>query len=134
MFILITQLLFAATTVKGLNVVGVLDAERLQWILVRPFVLIVAGFLREQQGVALGVTLLGDESCRRLLLSLSSFGQHMMGSIWRPYTLHLQVVCDNIYPFHRASIQVCCITHTSSSGAAPGYMQLLAVLCLLGLY
>uniref|UniRef100_A0A383WMS1 Sugar phosphate transporter domain-containing protein n=1 Tax=Tetradesmus obliquus TaxID=3088 RepID=A0A383WMS1_TETOB len=44
-FILITQLLFAATTVKGLNVAGVLDAERLQCSLVRPFVLIVAGFL-----------------------------------------------------------------------------------------
>ncbi|WIA34583.1 hypothetical protein OEZ86_012903 [Tetradesmus obliquus] len=44
-FILITQLLFAATTVKGLNVFGVLEAEKLQWSLVRPFLLIVAGFL-----------------------------------------------------------------------------------------
>jgi hypothetical protein len=50
-FILVSQLLFAAGTVKGLNVFGVLEAEKLQWSLVRPFLLIVAGFLGEQQGM-----------------------------------------------------------------------------------
>jgi hypothetical protein len=54
-FILITQLLFAAGTVKGLNVTGVLEAEKLQWSLVRPFLLIVAGFLGEQQGMSMKV-------------------------------------------------------------------------------
>jgi GDP-mannose transporter len=44
-FILILQLAFAAVTVKGANVCGVLDAEKLRWGLVRPFLLIVAGFL-----------------------------------------------------------------------------------------
>jgi hypothetical protein len=44
-FILILQLAFAAITVKGCNVAGVLDAEKLRWGLVRPFLLIVAGFL-----------------------------------------------------------------------------------------
>lgn len=44
-FILILQLAFAAGTVKGLNVFGVLEAEKLEWRLVRPFLLIVAGFL-----------------------------------------------------------------------------------------
>jgi hypothetical protein len=51
-FILIAQLLFAAGVVKGLNVTGVLEAEKLQWSLVRPFLLIVAGFLGEQQGMS----------------------------------------------------------------------------------
>jgi hypothetical protein len=54
-FILILQLLFAAGTVKGLNVSGVLDAEKLQWSLVRPFLLIVAGFLGEQRGMTFRV-------------------------------------------------------------------------------
>lgn len=44
-FILIMQLMFAATTVKGCSTFGVLEAEKLQWSLVRPFLLIVAGFL-----------------------------------------------------------------------------------------
>lgn len=44
-FILIIQLLFAAITVKGCAVCGVLEAEPLRWSLVRPFLLIVAGFL-----------------------------------------------------------------------------------------
>jgi hypothetical protein len=43
--ILVLQLLFAALCVKGLNFAGVLEAEGLQWRLVRPFLLIVAGFL-----------------------------------------------------------------------------------------
>ncbi|KAF8057271.1 SAT2 [Scenedesmus sp. PABB004] len=44
-FILVLQLLSAALTVKALNIAGVLDAEKLQWSLVRPFLLIVLGFL-----------------------------------------------------------------------------------------
>lgn len=60
-FILITQLLFAATTVKGLNVFGVLEAEKLQWSLVRPFLLIVAGFLGEQHGPLYYVRLHDDD-------------------------------------------------------------------------
>jgi hypothetical protein len=59
-FILITQLLFAAGTVKGLNVFGVLDAEKLQWSLVRPFLLIVAGFLGEQLGM------IARQACRMM--------------------------------------------------------------------
>lgn len=45
MSILFMQLAFAAITVKGCNICGVLDAEKLRWSLVRPFLLIVAGFL-----------------------------------------------------------------------------------------
>jgi hypothetical protein len=44
-FILIIQLLFAASTVQLLKLFRVLEAENLQWKLVRPFLLIVAGFL-----------------------------------------------------------------------------------------
>ncbi|KAF8063683.1 GFT1 [Scenedesmus sp. PABB004] len=44
-FILSLQLLFAAVTVKSLAAARVLEAETLQWRLVRPFLLIVLGFL-----------------------------------------------------------------------------------------
>jgi hypothetical protein len=44
-FILVLQLLFAAGSVKFLTVLGTLDAEGLQWRLVRPFLLIIVGFL-----------------------------------------------------------------------------------------
>jgi hypothetical protein len=44
-FILVLQLLFAAGSVKFLTLLGTLDAERLQWQLVRPFILIIVGFL-----------------------------------------------------------------------------------------
>jgi hypothetical protein len=44
-FILVLQLLFSAVVVKGLNFSGVLEAEGLQWNLVKPFMLIVLGFL-----------------------------------------------------------------------------------------
>lgn len=44
-FILISQLLFSAFVVKALNLFKVLEAEGLQWQLMKPFVLIVAGFL-----------------------------------------------------------------------------------------
>lgn len=44
-FILILQLAFAAGTVKGCNLFGLLEAEKLEWRLVQPFLLIVAGFL-----------------------------------------------------------------------------------------
>jgi hypothetical protein len=44
-FILVLQLLFSAVVVKGLNFAGVLEAEGLQWSLVKPFMLIVLGFL-----------------------------------------------------------------------------------------
>jgi hypothetical protein len=44
-FILVLQLLFSAVVVKGLNFAGVLEAEGLQWNLVKPFMLIVLGFL-----------------------------------------------------------------------------------------
>lgn len=44
-FILVLQLAFAALTVKGCATFGVLEAEKLRWGLVRPFLLIVAGFL-----------------------------------------------------------------------------------------
>uniref|UniRef100_A0A383V2L7 Sugar phosphate transporter domain-containing protein n=1 Tax=Tetradesmus obliquus TaxID=3088 RepID=A0A383V2L7_TETOB len=44
-FILVLQLLFSAVVVKGLNFTGVLEAEGLQWSLVKPFLLIVLGFL-----------------------------------------------------------------------------------------
>jgi hypothetical protein len=44
-FILVLQLLFAAGSVKFLTVLGTLDAEDLQWRLVRPFLLIIVGFL-----------------------------------------------------------------------------------------
>lgn len=45
MTILLLQLAFAAVTVKGCSICGVLDAEKLRWGLVRPFLLIIAGFL-----------------------------------------------------------------------------------------
>jgi hypothetical protein len=44
-FILVLQLLFSAAAVKGCAAAGVLDAEPLRWRLVRPFLLIVGGFL-----------------------------------------------------------------------------------------
>eukprot|EP00879_Flechtneria_rotunda_P005403 GHRR01005694.1.p1 GENE.GHRR01005694.1~~GHRR01005694.1.p1 ORF type:complete len:363 (+),score=47.19 GHRR01005694.1:572-1660(+) len=44
-FILVIQLLFAASTVKSLNLCGIVETENLQWSLVKPFLLIVAGFL-----------------------------------------------------------------------------------------
>lgn len=44
-FILVMQLLFAAGSVKFLTIAGTLDAEKLQWRLVRPFLLIIVGFL-----------------------------------------------------------------------------------------
>eukprot|EP00882_Tetradesmus_deserticola_P023250 GHRQ01025298.1.p2 GENE.GHRQ01025298.1~~GHRQ01025298.1.p2 ORF type:complete len:155 (+),score=37.12 GHRQ01025298.1:734-1198(+) len=44
-FILVLQLLFSAVVVKGLNCAGVVEAEGLQWNLVKPFLLIVLGFL-----------------------------------------------------------------------------------------
>jgi hypothetical protein len=44
-FILIMQLAFAASTVSAGTAVRVITAEKLQWRLVRPFLLIVAGFL-----------------------------------------------------------------------------------------
>lgn len=44
-FILGAQLLFAAFVVKALAVCRVLEAEPLQWRLVRPFLLVVLGFL-----------------------------------------------------------------------------------------
>lgn len=44
-FILISQLLFSAFVVKALSLFGVLEAESLQWQLVKPFMLIVVGFL-----------------------------------------------------------------------------------------
>jgi hypothetical protein len=44
-FILVLQLMFSAVVVKGLNFAGVLEAEGLQWTLVKPFLLIVLGFL-----------------------------------------------------------------------------------------
>jgi GDP-mannose transporter len=44
-FILMSQLLFAAATVKGAALGGLLEAEPLQWALVRPFSLIILGFL-----------------------------------------------------------------------------------------
>ncbi|KAF6261593.1 hypothetical protein COO60DRAFT_1459090 [Scenedesmus sp. NREL 46B-D3] len=44
-FILVLQLLFAAGSVRILTVLGTLDAEHLQWRLVRPFLLIIVGFL-----------------------------------------------------------------------------------------
>lgn len=44
-FILMIQLLFAAGTVKGAAVTGFVEAEKLQWSLVRPFLLIIFGFL-----------------------------------------------------------------------------------------
>jgi GDP-mannose transporter len=43
--ILILQLAFAAVTVKSCSVFGLLEAERLRWGLVRPFLLVIAGFL-----------------------------------------------------------------------------------------
>jgi hypothetical protein len=43
--ILFMQLAFAAVTVKACNICGLLDAEKLRWSLIRPFLLIVAGFL-----------------------------------------------------------------------------------------
>jgi GDP-mannose transporter len=43
--ILLLQLAFAAVTVKGCSICGVLEAEKLRWGLVRPFLLIIAGFL-----------------------------------------------------------------------------------------
>lgn len=56
-FILVLQLLFSAVVVKGLNFTGVLEAEGLQWSLVKPFLLIVLGFLGTLYG----------ESCKQLL-------------------------------------------------------------------
>lgn len=44
-FILMAQLLFAAGVVKGSAVAGFVEAEKLQWSLVRPFILIILGFL-----------------------------------------------------------------------------------------
>jgi GDP-mannose transporter len=44
-FILMMQLLFAAGVVKGSAVAGVVEAEKLQWTLVKPFILIIFGFL-----------------------------------------------------------------------------------------
>lgn len=44
-FILGLQLLFAAYTVKALAIFGVLEAESLQWKLVKPFTLIIVGFI-----------------------------------------------------------------------------------------
>jgi GDP-mannose transporter len=43
--ILIAQLLFSAGAVKGLSMAKVLTAEKLQWDLVKPFLLIVVAFL-----------------------------------------------------------------------------------------
>jgi GDP-mannose transporter len=44
-FILILQLAFAAIVVKSCSVCGVLEAEKLRWGLMRPFLLVVFGFL-----------------------------------------------------------------------------------------
>jgi hypothetical protein len=44
-FILMCQLLFAAISVKGSAVAGVVDAEKLQWSLIKPFIWIIFGFL-----------------------------------------------------------------------------------------
>jgi hypothetical protein len=44
-FILMCQLLFAAISVKGSAVAGFLEAEKLQWSLIKPFILIIFGFL-----------------------------------------------------------------------------------------
>eukprot|EP00775_Hariotina_reticulata_P005741 gene5741-5981_t len=44
-FILLLQLLFSAFTVKGFTISGVLDAEGLQWSLMKPFALIIVAFL-----------------------------------------------------------------------------------------
>lgn len=44
-FILLLQLLFAAGTVKASAAAGLVEAENLQWSLVRPFTLIILGFL-----------------------------------------------------------------------------------------
>lgn len=44
-FILMCQLLFAAVSVKGSAVAGFVEAEKLQWSLIKPFILIIVGFL-----------------------------------------------------------------------------------------
>lgn len=44
-FILGLQLLFAAYTVKLLAIFGVLEAENLQWTLVKPFIWVIVGFV-----------------------------------------------------------------------------------------
>lgn len=44
-FILMCQLLFAAISVKGSAVAGFVEAEKLQCSLIKPFILIVFGFL-----------------------------------------------------------------------------------------
>lgn len=62
-FILVLQLLFATFTVKGLNLSGFLEAEKLQWTLVRPFLLIVAGFLGEEAAVGERQPTVGVQLC-----------------------------------------------------------------------
>lgn len=69
-FILVLQLLFAAGSVKFLTALGTLDAENLQWRLVRPFLLIIVGFLGTVFGECCVCTSSPSSSCQHMLQHL----------------------------------------------------------------